>query len=134
MNYYLDTNICIFFLRGTHSALLHAVLPNNPNTIKIPAIVVAELVHGAEKSLDSVKNLECVKKFLTPFEIVPFDILAAYSYGKIRSSLEKRGQIIGPNDLIIAATVLYQNGILVKNNTKEFERVENLAIEDWTKI
>jgi len=134
LNYYLDTNICIFFLRGTHSALLRAVMPNNPNTIKIPAIVVAELVHGAEKSLDSVKNLECVKKFLMPFDIVPFDILAAYSYGKIRSSLEKRGQIIGPNDLIIAATVLSQNGILVTNNTKEFERVEKLCIEDWTKI
>jgi tRNA(fMet)-specific endonuclease VapC len=133
LSYYLDTNICIFFLRGTHSALLHAILSRNYNTIKIPSIVAAELIHGAEKSLDSARNMEYVKKFLMPFEIAPFDILAAYSYGKIRSSLEKRGQIIGPNDLIIAATVLSQNGILITNNINEFARVENLAIEDWTK-
>jgi len=100
--------------------------------LRIPAIVAAELVHGAEKSANAANNMEQVKKFLMPFEIAPFDILAAYSYGKIRSSLEKRGEIVGPNDLIIAATVLSQNGILVTNNTKEFARVENLALEDWT--
>jgi tRNA(fMet)-specific endonuclease VapC len=108
-------------------------MSHNPNTIKIPAIVVAELIHGAEKSLDVEKSTEQVKKFLMPFEIVPFDTLAAYSYGKIRASLEKQGQIIGPNDLIIAATVLSQNGILVTNNTREFSRVKKLALEDWTK-
>jgi len=100
--------------------------------LRIPAIVAAELVHGAEKSANPANNMEQVKKFLIPFEIAPFDIWAAHSYGKIRSSLEKRGEIIGPNDLIIAATVLSQNGILVTNNTKEFARVENLALEDWT--
>ena len=108
-------------------------MSRNPNTIKIPAIVVAELVHGAEKSQNSGKNMERVIKFLMPFEIAAFDVKAAYSYGKIRSSLEKRRGIIGPHDLIIAATVLSQNGILVTNNTKEFARVENLALEDWTK-
>ncbi len=114
--------------------MLHAVLSHNPNTIKIPAIVVAELVHGAEKSLDPVRNLEQVKKFLMAFEIVPFDHSAAYSYGRIRADLEKKGHIIGPNDLIIAATVLSQNGILVTHNTKEFSRVTNLALEDWIEI
>ena len=100
--------------------------------LKIPAIVAAELVHGAEKSTNPAKSMEQVKKFLMPFVIAPFDILAAFTYGKIRSSLEKRGEIIGPNDLIIASTVLSQNGILVTNNAKEFTRVENLALEDWT--
>ena len=132
MSYYLDTNICIFFLRGTYPTLLRAVLSHNPNIIRIPAIVVAELAHGAEKSSDSGKNMERVKKFLTPFEIASFDMRAAFSYGKIRSSLEKRRGNIGPNDLIIAATVLSQNGILITNNTKDFSRVENLALEDWT--
>ena len=112
--------------------MLRAVLSHSPNMLKIPAIVAAELIHGAEKSANPTKSIEQVKKFLMPFEIASFDIVAAYSYGKIRSSLEKRGEIIGPNDLIIAATVLSQNGILVTNNSKEFTRVENLAIEDWT--
>ena len=132
MNYYLDTNVCIFFLRGTHPVLLRVVLSHSPNVLKIPAIVAAELIHGAEKSVNSTKSIGQVNKFLMPFEIVPFDILAAYSYGKIRSSLEKRGEVIGPNDLIIAATVLSQSGILVTNNAKEFTRVENLVLEDWT--
>ena len=131
MSYYLDTNVCIFFLRGTYPALLRTVLSYSPNMLKIPAIVAAELVHGAEKSVNPAKSVEQVKKFLAPFEIIPFDALAAYAYGKIRSSLEKRGEVIGPNDLIIAATVLSQNGILVTNNTKEFARVENLALENW---
>jgi len=133
LSYYLDANICIYFLRGTYPSLLRAILSRNPNTIKIPAIVVAELAHGAEKSSDSDKNMERVKKFLMPFEIASFDMKAAFSYGKIRSSLEKLKRNIGPNDLIIAATVMSQNGILVTNNTKEFSRVENLALEDWTK-
>jgi len=132
LNYYLDTNTCIFFLKGKYPALLRVVLSHDPNTIRIPAIVAAELIHGAEKSSTPVKNMENVKKFLAPFEIASFDIAAAYSYGKIRSSLEKQGQIIGPNDLIIAAIVLSQSGILVTNNTQEFRRVENLALEDWT--
>jgi tRNA(fMet)-specific endonuclease VapC len=133
LSYYLDTNICIFFLKGTYLALLHAMLSHGSSAIKIPSIVIAELVHGAEKSSNSVKNMEQVKKFLMPFEASPFDTLAAYSYGKIRASLEKRGQTIGPNDLLIAATVLSQDGILVTNNTKEFSRIKELSIEDWTK-
>jgi len=133
LSYYLDVNICIYFLRGTYPSLLRATLSLNPNTIKIPAIVAAELVLGAEKSSDSDKNMERVKKFLTPFEITSFDMRAAFSYGKICSSLEKQRVNIGPNNLIIAATVLSQNGILITNNTKKFSRVENLVLEDWTK-
>jgi tRNA(fMet)-specific endonuclease VapC len=108
-------------------------MSHNPDTIRIPSIVAAELVHGAEKSLNTERSMEQVKKFLMQFEITPFDTLAAYSYGKIRASLEKQGQIIGPNDLIIAATALSRNGILVTNNTREFSRVQDLVLEDWTK-
>ena len=51
----------------------------------------------------------------------------------MRSDLEKRGEVIGPNDIIIAATVKANNGILVTNNMKEFERVKNSRLEDWSK-
>ena len=61
-----------------------------------------------------------------------FDYNAAFLYGKIRASLENKGNNIGPNDLFIAALVLSLNGILVTNNTREFSRVEGLLIEDWT--
>jgi tRNA(fMet)-specific endonuclease VapC len=103
----------------------------NPNNIKIPSIVKAELLYGAEKSQQKTKNLSSINRFLEPFEIMPFDDDCSIVYSRIRSSMELKGTIIGPNDYIIAATVLARNGILVTNNTKEFQRIKNLKIENW---
>ncbi len=69
--------------------------------------------------------------FCEPFEIVPFDDTMTEIYGKIKASLEVKGMKIGFNDNIIAATVLARKGILVTNNTREFNRVDGLLIEDW---
>jgi tRNA(fMet)-specific endonuclease VapC len=132
MKYYLDTNICVFFLRGKLSSLLRRVIAHKPSDIKIPSIVAAELQYGAKKSLRITQNMEQVEKFLSPFEIIPFDMASAQAYGGIRVSLEKAGQIIGPNDLIIASTVISRCGTLVTNNIVEFSRVKHLEIEDWT--
>lgn len=71
-------------------------------------------------------------QFLTPYVIVDFDQVAAIAYGKIRADLERRGLPIGPLDLLIAAQALSRNLILVTNNTREFSRVAQLQIEDWT--
>ena len=126
MIYYLDTNICIYFLVGKYPQLLIKIMSFSPNDIKIPAIVKAELLHGAEKSLKRDENLAKISTFLIPFEIIPFDDVCTGYYGKIKASLEKTGMLIGPNDLIIAATTLAKNAILVTNNTFEFSRVEGL--------
>ncbi|MCL2766668.1 MAG: type II toxin-antitoxin system VapC family toxin [Peptococcaceae bacterium] len=131
MIYCLDTNICIYFLLGKYPALLAKMMQLSSNDIKIPAIVKAELLLGAEKSLRQDDNRKKILSFLLPFEIVPFDDDAATHYSKIRAVLEQSGRIIGPNDLLIAATVLAQNAILVTNNTKEFSRVQGLPIENW---
>ncbi len=85
-----------------------------------------------KKSQHKAKNLANINRFLEPFEIVSFDDDCSIVYSKIRSSMELEGNIIGPHDYIIAATVLAKNGILVTNNTKEFERVKSLKIENWT--
>ena len=61
-----------------------------------------------------------------------FDECCTEAYGKIRADLEKNGTVIGPNDLMIAATVIRKGGVLVTHNTKEFSRIEGLRIEDWT--
>jgi tRNA(fMet)-specific endonuclease VapC len=66
-----------------------------------------------------------------PFEIVSFDSRSADYYGTVRLELEKKGQLIGPNDLVIAATVLAHGGVLVTHNVKEFKRVKGLKVEDW---
>lgn len=131
MNYYLDTNICIYFLKGKSSEIQNKLTKVNPNRIKIPSIVKAELLLGALKSNQVKKNREIVLDFLNPLEIIPFDDGASEIYSEIRSNLERHGQPLGPNDLIIASTVVSKNGILVTNNEKEFSRVPSLKIENW---
>ena len=130
--YFLDTNTCIYYLKGTFPALHKKFLDVSPNIIKIPSMVAAELVYGAQKSQKAVQNMNIIGKFLGPLEIIDFDMEAAALYGKIRASLEKTGNIIGFNDIIIAATALANNGILITNNTGEFSRVDGLIIENWT--
>ncbi len=131
MKYYLDTNICIYFLKGMNEKIKNKLIEKHPDEIKISSIVKAELLYGAEKSIKKEENIKKIKEFLFPFEIIPFGDKEAISYSKIRSTLEKQGKVIGPNDLIIAATVLENDGILITNNVKEFERVENIKIENW---
>jgi tRNA(fMet)-specific endonuclease VapC len=134
MTWFFDTNICINFLRGKYDAVAHIMTNTDPALIKIPAIVQAELLLGAMKSTDPTGTRKKVELFLLPFEIKPFDSSCAQSYAQIRATLEGAGQIIGPNDLLIAATALANNGILVTNNYKEFKRVADLQIENWELI
>jgi len=131
--YYLDTNICVYFLNGKYSQVKDRIQKTNPIQIKIPSIVKAELLYGAEKSQNKEKNIDLVIKFLEPFEIRDFDDNSSVQYSKIRAMLESKGTIIGPNDYIIASTVLSNGGILITNNVEEFKRVKGLRIENWTK-
>ncbi len=129
---FLDTNICIYFLKGAHPLVKTRLMEHGPEDIKIPAIVKAELLYGAVKSTKREENQKRVDRFLEPFEIVPFDDSATTFYADIRSQTETRGTPVGPNDLIIAAIVLSQNGVLVTNNTNEFQRIQELMVENWT--
>ena len=131
MIYYLDTNTCIYFLNGSYSSVREKILNTSPELIVIPSIVKAELVFGAYKSKKREVTLNKVEEFLSPFEILPFSDPMTYVYADIRSSLERNGSSIGPNDMFIAATVLTKNGTLVTHNTREFSRVDGLKIEDW---
>ena len=131
MNYFLDTNVCIGILRNKNPELSLKFFCQAQESIKISAVVAGELFHGANKSSQREKNLNQVKEFLSSFEIVPFDFSAALIYGKIKARLEKTGNIIGSNDLLIASSVLSEKGILVTNNTREFSRIDGLLLEDW---
>ncbi|GHV73168.1 nucleic acid-binding protein [Spirochaetia bacterium] len=129
--YFLDSNICLYFLRDQYPALSKKLLTVSPGSIKIPSIAEAEILTGVEKGARSITR-EIWEEFFAAFEIVSFDDDAARRYALIRSYLEKQDAIIGPNDLITAATVLANNGILVTHNVQEFERVPGITIEDWT--
>jgi tRNA(fMet)-specific endonuclease VapC len=112
--------------------IVSKLLSKNPENIKIPSIVKAELFYGAEKSIKKEDTIEKINEFLLPFEIIGFNDEAAEIYGATRWFLEKKGLIIGPNDLLIASIVLRENGILVTKNIKEFELIKELIIENWT--
>lgn len=129
--YFLDTNTCIYFLNGKYESIKTKILATSPNEIVIPSIVKAELLFGAYKSKKPKETLEKVEKFLEPFEIVPFDDMASYVYAELRNRMEQSGELIGPNDLLIASIVKFHEGILVTNNVREFKRIKGLKIEDW---
>ncbi|AYV57676.1 type II toxin-antitoxin system VapC family toxin [Leptospira kmetyi] len=131
MNYFLDTNICIYFLKGKSENIEKNIRKLNPNRIKIPSVVKAELLLGAFKSNDKKKNREVVLSFLDPFEIIGFNDIESEIYAEVRSDLEIQGIPIGPNDLLVASVVLSSNGILITNNEKEFKRIPNLKVENW---
>jgi tRNA(fMet)-specific endonuclease VapC len=94
-------------------------------------VVKAELLYGACKSNAPDRSRKKVFQFILPFEIVSFDSDAANAYANIRAQLEKRGEPIGANDLIIAATALSRNGRLITHNVSEFGRIRGLEVEDW---
>ncbi len=132
MHYYLDTNICIYYLKGLYPLLIDKLHNHYVSEIKIPSIVKAELLYGAKKSKKKEDNTNKVEQFLLPFEVIAFDDKAATKYSEIRAEMTVAGTPIGPNDLIIAATVMTNNGTLITNNENEFSRVNGLMIENWT--
>lgn len=127
----LDTNVFIDFLRGQSPYTLEMLQTSDASLFKVPSIVKAELLLGANKSNKSIREQRRVENLLLPFEIVPFDESAAYQYAKIRAELENAGETIGANDYIIAATALANSAILVTNNADEFKHVPSLTIESW---
>lgn len=131
MIYYLDTNTCVFYLNNSNTNVVRQLEQLPTANIKIPSMVAAELLYGAEKSGKREHNMRIFKSFLSIYEIVGFDEKAVNYYAVIRAELESKGQKIGGSDIIIAATVLANDGILITNNTDEFSRVKGLKTEDW---
>ena len=134
MSYMLDTNICIYIINNKPKAVFDRFLAlGESERAYISAISVAELFYGLGKSASPKKeqNKLALIKFLSPLEVAHFDDRAAIEYGSIRTKLEKSGNIISANDLFIAAHAISLGATLVTNNTKEFERVGDLKLENW---
>jgi len=127
----LDTDICIYIIKRKPVSVLKRLESLQPGQLAMSAITFAELMNGAKKSQHVEANLERLNALSELLDIRPFDKQAAVYYGDVRSSLEKRGEIIGGNDLLIAAHALSLGWILVTNNEREFSRVEGLKIVNW---
>ena len=130
LKYLLDTNIVIYVLKRRPKEVL-AMFNANASRMAISSITLSELFYGAEKSLNTDKNLEAVEEFVSHLDVLPYDAKASQHYGQIKAALEKKGQIIGENDIHIAAHARSHGLILVSNNVREFQRVPNLVLENW---
>ncbi len=135
MNYLLDTNICIYIIKKSPEKVIKKLesISNDEgkNEIYLSSVTVSELYYGVEKSSQLEKNLEALKGFLTPFQIINFDHESAEVFGRVRSDLERKGTVIGPYDLQIASIAIAHDFVLVTNNIKEFKRVDGLNLENW---
>ena len=129
----LDTNICIYVLQGRGAALRHRFKATPDLCISV--VTYAELCFGIENGSPEKRKarIDQLGVFVRRLAVLPFTETAAPTYGSIRADLKKRGEQIGQNDLLIAAHALSEGSVLVSNNTREFERIPGLRLENWVK-
>lgn len=130
--YLLDTNICIFLIKKKNATLLENLKKKLNKNLFVSSLTVAELEFGIQKSEFKEKNKVALIEFLTIFNILSFSDKDVESYGIIRADLERKGNVIGSIDMLLAAQAIANNYIFVTNNTKEFKRIKALKIENWT--
>lgn len=129
----LDSNVIIDVIRGKYPDLIKHFKNLDSDEIAVPSVVLAELEFGAQHSDNYKKRRKQYLDVIAPYKIIPFTEKEAEIYGKIREELTKKGKLIGPNDMLIAATALANGAVLVTHNTDEFSRVPELKLEDWIK-
>lgn len=130
MMYLLDTNICIYVINHKPQQVFERFRQYQLGELTVSSITASELAFGVEKS-GSERNKQALKKFLSPLEILPYDEQAVWHYAQLRHDLQSKGQTIGSLDMLIAAHALALDVVLVTNNTKEFECIERLKLENW---
>ena len=127
-----DTNFWIEILKRPASPAADRFRRCQARDLAISVIVWAELLHGARKYGIPDERRLTIHRLLHPFRCLEVTLEVADRYGQIRHDLESKGRVIGPFDLLLAATALVHNLTLVTHNTDEFGRVAGLRIEDWT--
>ena len=129
--YMLDTNILVYAIRHPGDGINDVLAEHVANDICISAITYGELEYGVCKSANPEQNRLALRQMLSGIPILDFDWRAADHFGDIFASLERRGQRIGEWDILIAAHARSQGYTLVTNNTREFGRIDGLAVVDW---
>jgi len=129
--YLLDTNIISYWMRGDQR-LIERIKATSPGDLSLSAVTLAEIYYGIEKSpAKKMARRAKIEKVCSQLEIYPFDAAAAAKYGPIRAMLEKKGTRISERDLQIASIAMAHRLCVVTHNTREFTRIEKLAVEDW---
>jgi tRNA(fMet)-specific endonuclease VapC len=129
--YLLDTNICIYIRQKRPDEVLRRFQKLRPGEAVLSVITYGELLYGAAKSEQRREALERLRELIHLLPALSLPEPAAEAYGRIRAELESKGQMIGNNDLWIAAHAVSAGLTLVTNNEREFRRVAGLKIQNW---
>jgi len=130
LKYLLDTDTCIYALKGMTSVLA-SLLAASRADVAVSVITEAELRLGAAKSSSPVKTARLLENFLRPLTIIEFGSADARTYARVRARLERAGTPVGPLDTLVAAQAVDRNLVVVSNNVREFRRVAGLRVENW---
>ena len=130
MRFLLDTNIVSDLVRNPQGTVAAKIKRVGEGNVCTSLIVAAELRYGAAKKASARLSAQ-LEAILGAADVVPLEAPADRIYGDLRAVLERRGRLIGPNDLLIAAQALALNCVLVTDNTDEFKRVPKLNVENW---
>lgn len=130
--YLLDTNICAYFLNGKFNLEAKIDEVGFENCV-VSEITIAELKYGVEKSTHKEKNRKTLETFQTKFDVIPI-FPALDIYAKEKARLKTKGKLLDDFDLLIGATAIFNNLALVTKNVSDFDRFEDIDIEDWTTV
>ena len=130
LKYMLDTNIAIYTIKNKPLEVREAFKAHD-GQLCISSITLMELIYGAEKSAAIARNLRDIEGFAARLEVLPYDNAAAAHTGQLRAELKKTGRPIGPYDEMIAGHARALGLILVTNNTRQFEQVPGLRLDNW---
>lgn len=128
--YLLDTNICVYVIRKKPESVYRRLSEIGERGVAVSVITAFELEVGALRS-EGKRYSEAVRLFIAELPVLPLEDAARSAYGQLRTTLERRGEVIGAYDMLIAAHALMLNATLVTNNEKEFKRVRGLKVENW---
>lgn len=129
--YLLDTNICIYIRQQRPPEVLARFEKLKAGEAAISVITYGELLYGAEKSRHRAIALGRLTQLISYLPVLELPESAAREYGQIRAALEAKGEMIGGNDLWIAAHAKAAGLMLVTNNEREFKRVQGLKVRNW---
>jgi tRNA(fMet)-specific endonuclease VapC len=127
----LDTNICIHIRRQRPPGVLARFQRLKPGEAVLSVITYGELIYGVEKSQFREQAAKQLSELAGLLPIMALPLQAGEFYGAIRAALEAKGEMIGNNDLWIAAHAKAAGLTLVTNNEREFRRIQGLKIQNW---
>jgi tRNA(fMet)-specific endonuclease VapC len=130
MKFLLDTDTCVFWLRG-YASIRERLAVAGPGAIAISVITLAELRYGANCSSRSKSNHQAVNDFISAISVLGLGLPTARAFGDIKAQLRKEGMLMADFDLLIAATARTHDLTVVTNNLRHFGRIPDLHLENW---